>query len=99
MAKDAKESKHQSTNKGRVNSWTVPGTGRLEGKWFKGESGERRGKLTGMSSVNRSKSSSQQNEMVNQRVAAAAGQNNRIMASLRDLASKYLLCTTPVRQL
>jgi hypothetical protein len=37
--------------------------------------------------------------MVDRRVAAAAGRNNRIMASLRDLASKYLLCTTPVRLL
>jgi hypothetical protein len=32
VAKDAKESNHQSTNKSGVNSWTVPGTGRLEGK-------------------------------------------------------------------
>jgi hypothetical protein len=32
VPKDAEESNHQSTNKSGVNSWTVPGMGRLEGK-------------------------------------------------------------------
>jgi hypothetical protein len=32
VPKDAEESNHQSINKSGVNSWTVPGTGRFEGK-------------------------------------------------------------------